>query len=150
MFFAGVENSEDFISRVKFCIKIGGGPSEVARKSGIPLGSLNHYISGREMKVGAAAAVAKACGVSLVWLATGEGEPMPGAERERPGFSPEQLSSTANFRALAMVLIACKEFHDRSGLTPTLAEAIDWAAKVYTQYKTIADGPIKLAPFDDD
>lgn len=60
--------------RLRHAVQEAGGNALVASKSGIPLGTLNRYIAGREMKAGAMIAIAKACGVSLSWLAEGQGE----------------------------------------------------------------------------
>ncbi|ACI51289.1 putative phage repressor [Gluconacetobacter diazotrophicus PA1 5] len=50
---------------------MGGGNLKVAAASGVPLGSLNNYLAGREMKASTAFRIARACGVSLEWLVTG-------------------------------------------------------------------------------
>ncbi|KAA8387908.1 hypothetical protein FOH24_13070 [Acetobacter tropicalis] len=59
--------------RLRHAVQEAGGNALVASKSGIPLGTLNRYIAGREMKAGAMIAIARACGVSLSWLAEGAG-----------------------------------------------------------------------------
>lgn len=46
---------------------------DVADRAGIPIGTLNHYLRGREMRAASAARIAQATGVRLEWLATGEG-----------------------------------------------------------------------------
>ncbi|MFT8540897.1 LexA family transcriptional regulator [Acetobacter sp.] len=65
---------EPRIERLKEAIKRGGGNLEVARNAGVPLSSLNNYVSGREMKASTAIRVARACGVSMEWLIAGAGD----------------------------------------------------------------------------
>jgi phage repressor protein C with HTH and peptisase S24 domain len=60
--------------RLRSAVKEAGGNKAVAARAGIPISTLGMYIAGREMKVGSAVALARACGVSLNWLATGEDE----------------------------------------------------------------------------
>lgn len=43
----------------------------------MPLSTLNRYLAGREMRLPAAVAIARATGVRLEWLATGEGPMRP-------------------------------------------------------------------------
>lgn len=57
--------------RLRAAVQAAGGNSRVAAKAGIPLGTLNNYIAGREMRVGPMIALAAACDVTLAWLATG-------------------------------------------------------------------------------
>ena len=80
--------------RLQTAIEGAGGPSEVARRAGIPLASLNRVRAGQEMRVGVATALADATNVRLEWLATGRGPMRPGAESATPpppppvGFTP--------------------------------------------------------------
>ncbi|WP_395370395.1 helix-turn-helix transcriptional regulator [Komagataeibacter diospyri] len=64
---------ESRVERLKEAIRKGGGNLEVARNAGVPLSSLNNYVSGREMKASTAIRVARACGVSMEWLIAGTG-----------------------------------------------------------------------------
>ncbi|MCE2575266.1 XRE family transcriptional regulator [Komagataeibacter sp. FNDCR2] len=63
--------------RLRVAVKGAGGNAQVAIRAQINLGTLNNYIAGRDMKASAMIALAKACGVSLDWLATGEGPEKP-------------------------------------------------------------------------
>ncbi|NVN45171.1 helix-turn-helix transcriptional regulator [Asaia siamensis] len=80
---AGIANFpdlEDFweasqgADRVRRAVEKGGGYNQVVLRSGISPTSLNHYLKGREMKIGTAVRLANACGVSPHWLVFGEGE----------------------------------------------------------------------------
>ncbi|KXV00255.1 peptidase [Gluconobacter potus] len=57
--------------RLKTAVRQAGGNTQVSIRSHVPLNTLNRYIAGREMKVSALVALAKACGVSVEWLAKG-------------------------------------------------------------------------------
>ncbi|MBY4640325.1 helix-turn-helix domain-containing protein [Gluconacetobacter entanii] len=65
-------------ARLKEAVRNAGGNSRVASISGVPFGTLNHYMSGREMKASAMISLAKACNVPLDWLAEGKGDPQAG------------------------------------------------------------------------
>lgn len=63
--------------RLDQAIAQSGGPSAVARRAEMYLGTLNRYRAGRELPSSALVSLARATGVRLEWLATGEG-PMQG------------------------------------------------------------------------
>lgn len=69
--------TSDRTERLREAVRKGGGNTKVAALSGIPFGTLNNYLAGREMKAGAMVSIARACGVSLAWLATGEEDQSP-------------------------------------------------------------------------
>jgi predicted transcriptional regulator len=62
----------DFKSRLQQAVTIAGGPSEVSRASDLPLSTLCDYLSGTEPRFTRVARLAKACKVSLDWLAFGD------------------------------------------------------------------------------
>lgn len=79
-------NSEDpsvlaRAERLKSAVRKAGGSKPVADRSGVPFGTLNKYLAGREMRASAMIALARACGVSLDWLAEGSD---PSADGEAP------------------------------------------------------------------
>jgi phage repressor protein C with HTH and peptisase S24 domain len=59
--------------RLDQAIAQSGGPSAVARRAEMYLGTLNRYRGGRELPSSALVSLARATGVRLEWLATGEG-----------------------------------------------------------------------------
>lgn len=59
--------------RVKAAIGQVGTAKDLSRLSGVPYGTVTNYTDGGEMKLSNAAAIARAAGVRLEWLATGEG-----------------------------------------------------------------------------
>ncbi|MDE2580108.1 MAG: helix-turn-helix transcriptional regulator [Rhodospirillales bacterium] len=60
-------------ARLREAVGRAGGNKAVAARSGVPVGTLNNYLAGRDMKVGAMIALAHATHVNLEWLATGRG-----------------------------------------------------------------------------
>jgi len=79
----------DRSDRLRVAVKSAGGNSAVSRRAQMPLATLNKYISGREMRVEALISLAAATGVTLEWLATGQGPMKPG-EPEKPQETPPQ------------------------------------------------------------
>ena len=68
----------DLAQRLKFAIQTGGGNKIVAERSGVKLASLNNYIRlVNAVPADAVTAIAKACGVSVQWVLTGEGSMHP-------------------------------------------------------------------------
>ncbi|GGG30738.1 hypothetical protein GCM10010964_18320 [Caldovatus sediminis] len=63
----------------------------------MPVGTLNRYIAGRDMKASALVALAAACGVRVEWLATGRGAMTPGEalQRERARAEEERAAPAA-------------------------------------------------------
>lgn len=65
----------DFLGRLKLAIRESGGPKLVAERTGIPLGTLNKYLAGTSHPpFGNVVKLSRELGLSLVWLATGEGD----------------------------------------------------------------------------
>ena len=82
-------NSEtvDLPSRIRICAGLAGNGEILAKEAAINRRTLETYISGQaEPKISKIVAIAKAVGVSIDWLATGEGEMRPdgsGAQRDK-------------------------------------------------------------------
>ena len=62
------------------------GSGKVAKDSGVPYTTLRGYMAGGDMKLSIVAAVARACGVTIDWIAHGDGHSAEGGD-VRP--SPE-------------------------------------------------------------
>lgn len=78
--------------RLRSAVRKAGGARRVAQRSGVAFGTLNNYLAGGEIKLTAAAALARACGVSLEWLATGvESESLPPPESQTSGTQASQI-----------------------------------------------------------
>jgi transcriptional regulator with XRE-family HTH domain len=71
-------------------VRRAGGNQVVARRSGIPLATVNNYVRGRNgMKIGPLAAMAQACTVSLEWLVFGDVSPARRAGADYPTASTD-------------------------------------------------------------
>lgn len=90
----GFGNSSLRIERLKKAIYQAGGNKVVAKKTAIPLGTLNNYIAGRGMKLDSAIKIAKACDVSLEWLAVGEGSHKVGEAQADPVTVPRNTDDS--------------------------------------------------------
>ncbi|PZE13186.1 c repressor [Pseudomonas sp. 57B-090624] len=74
--------SEGIAARIRLCADMAGSGDELARLSSIPRRTLEYYLTGQsEPKVSRCVDIAKAVGVDIGWLATGEGEPKPKAQQ---------------------------------------------------------------------
>lgn len=73
--------------RLRRCAQIAGSGERLSQISAIPRRTLESYLSGQsEPNVSRLVALAEAVGVSVEWLATGEGEMMRDARDEPPAF----------------------------------------------------------------
>lgn len=62
----------ELANRIRECVSRAGGGGEMSRKTGIPRGTLEDYLTGKsEPKASRLAAIAKAADASLDWLVTG-------------------------------------------------------------------------------
>lgn len=94
--FKRADAASDRARRLREAVQSAGGPGLVARQAGLPLSTLSKYLAGREMRLPAAIALARATGVRLEWLATGEGpmrpDPPPPAPAAPAGMSSPQAA----------------------------------------------------------
>jgi DNA-binding phage protein len=106
----GEPSRDGAIERLREAVRLGGGQTSVAAKSGIKMRSLSSYLSGEfTMKLPTAVLIADACGVTVEWLAAGRG-PMrptdPPPPKPRPEGEPAKLFATVNMDRLARCLDA--------------------------------------------
>ncbi|MDO9625175.1 MAG: helix-turn-helix transcriptional regulator [Pseudomonas sp.] len=70
--------SDDLAARIRQCADLAGSGDELARLTAIPRRTLEYYLTGQsEPKVVRCVEIAKAVGVDIGWLASGEGEMRP-------------------------------------------------------------------------
>lgn len=89
--------------------------------------TLNSYIGGGEWKVSTALALARACGVSLEWLVTGEGE--KAAPVEQPSYRP--LFSFVDVDLMARALEAVAQIQHTAGTTPGSRRTVQALLLIY-------------------
>lgn len=63
--------------RIRECAEHVGSGNELSRLTGIPRGTLERYMTGREPRAAQLLAIARSANVSLDWLITGEGGRRP-------------------------------------------------------------------------
>jgi transcriptional regulator with XRE-family HTH domain len=114
--------NRDVASRLHDAVRAAGGNQAVARRSGVPLATVNNYVRGRNgMKIEPLSALAEACNVSLEWLVSG-GEssatglpaapdfptagaaPPPGLGEARATSSPAGMTGGIDVRILAKAI----------------------------------------------
>lgn len=79
--------SEGLADRIRQCADIAGSGDELARLTAIPRRTLEYYLTGQsEPKVARCVDIAKAAGVDIGWLASGEGDKLKGTSVQ---FDPE-------------------------------------------------------------
>ena len=71
-------------ARLRQAVKLAGGNLAVAKRAGMPVGTLNRYMKGRDMKAAALVALADGANVELLWLATGRGPDAKGSQATVP------------------------------------------------------------------
>jgi phage repressor protein C with HTH and peptisase S24 domain len=77
--------NEELAARIRLCAEIAGSGDELSRLTSIPRRTLEYYLTGqRELKVARCVEIAKAVGVDVGWLATGEGERVKGLAAQPP------------------------------------------------------------------
>lgn len=127
-----IDNREDalFVERLRSSVEAAGGPTLVARQSGVPLRNLTHYLAGREMKRPSLVAIAKTCGVSVGWLATGDAPREPGAAHAAgaPSSATDSqartLFATINMDLLAAAMEGANKAARENNVDPT-----DWRTR---------------------
>jgi phage repressor protein C with HTH and peptisase S24 domain len=105
--------------RLREAVREAGGPSAVAKRAEMHLGTLNNYLGGRDMKAASMISLAEATGVRLEWLASGTG-PM---RADGTGFAEETAAFSAGHARQAPeggVLIPRYEARASAGIGTTL------------------------------
>jgi phage repressor protein C with HTH and peptisase S24 domain len=140
-------------TRLKAIVEERGGNAAFSRKSGIPLSSLNNYLSGTALKLGVAIQIADAAGISVDELLGREPALIRANSGTPEGFVPvpflEVRASAGRGRAsLPAETVAAEHFlFSRAWLrslniTPEDAELLQ--AEGDSMYPTIQDGDLML------
>lgn len=141
------EISEALADRIRQVAAKVGGKTELARKTGIPLSSLNENLRGRKLSVERLIAIGGAGGVSLEWLAMGQGEPRRPAEPAAAA-APDaaaQMRGPAGFavidaKRLATAIRVVEEELGRRGLVVPADKRANLAVALYLMV-TVPDAP---------
>lgn len=75
-------NFNNLIDRAKYCAELAGNPSRLAAETGMSRSNIWRIVEGgADMTTESACRIAKAVGVDVGWLVSGEGSPHPHGER---------------------------------------------------------------------
>lgn len=141
---------KEVVGRLRSAIKAAGGPSDVARRSGIPLSTLNGYLRGVEPKLGSLVALAEACAVSVQWLATGRESPAAAAATTpQPSVAPALLTIVDMALFDGAVQGAIDLCHQR-GLEPAGHNFAVLVCALYDQMKVRKDTAIAAGLYTED
>lgn len=134
----------DMAERLRKAVTLGGGPGRVSEKSGVPLRTLNNYMSGRsEMKATAVVHLAQACGVAADWLLTGQA---PASAAPSPGVD-ERLKEIMAALDVEDVPVSVETLRARADIAALRDELEAWAARadLPDQQRGFADLLLRLA-----
>ncbi len=121
--------------RIRECARIAGSGDELSRRAGIPRRTLENYLSGKSApKAATLASIAEVAGVSLEWLATGNGAKVRGIDAaaiyNKTGIDPAVFGRV--FAAVDSVYVEEKE-------PVSKAELGEAAARIYDKVFDIDD-----------
>ena len=129
--------------RLRQAVKDAGGNLAVAKASEVPLSTLNDYLKGNDVKFSRMVDLANACKVSLDWLASGhENSTLP----DFALLQRDMLSSPAHFWGLLISIRACREYHEKEQLVPSLADVLNWIGPGYIMARALPDLPVEFLP----
>lgn len=85
-----MEIDKSFIDRMNKCADLAGNVSALAKLSGVSQSGMRNYFLGGEPTRKVLTSIANAAGVSIAWLATGEGPMHPGEPERTPAAKTSQ------------------------------------------------------------
>lgn len=137
-------------ARLKEAIRLVGNARDLTRLSGVAYGTVQNYAQGGEMKLSNAAAIARATGVRLEWLATGDGPMRDEAAHSSPTPSrPRTLFSQINADVLGdAYATAIKALRSHGHANPEPRRVMQVTVLIYDQLTSGADNGTGNAPQD--
>jgi hypothetical protein len=132
-------NSEavGFKNRLRQAVNMAGGPQVVSLNSKVPLSTLQGYLRGGDPKFSNVMALAKACGVSVSWLATGappmieDGHPLPPLLQKPTVSQPFKAVGNIDQRHLAHCLDLAQKLFEEHGAQPDMDDIVYVALGLY-------------------
>lgn len=124
--------------RLRKAVEAAGGARTISQKSNIPPSTLHSYLNGQEMKLSQVVALAKATGVRLEWLATGDGPMRPTEFSEsRSTFSADEPQSSAVSRpempsteTMGAISAAARTIESGTSAAGSIWDAVDFETLV--------------------
>lgn len=140
------ESSYDgnLLERLRWAVDQTGGASAVCRIAGMPMSTLSGYLNGSEPRFTRMAAVARACNVSLDWLAYGTRGTAELAALAI--FKPAALDSPPHYLGLVSLITSAREYHERVGLKPSLFQVFEWVSPHYERASKVPDLSYEIIP----
>lgn len=137
------ESGENSLAgRIRRCADLAGSGDALSQKTAIPRRTLEDYLTGKsEPKAARLVAIARACGVSLDWLAAGEGPmrreavyttPAPnsgGVQKADPLLFKQFVNHDEDL--LTAVVVAVEELFAEEGLNPSPRKKGQFVAALY-------------------
>ncbi len=127
-------------ARLRQAVDAKGGQSAISRLSGVPLSTLNGYLSGVDMKATNMVALAKACEVSVEWLATGN-DPAS-SQSILPAPTEIAMFASINIDQLARAMLTARDQFAARGGNPTWREQAQVVSIIYDMITAQETGKI--------
>jgi hypothetical protein len=134
----------EIVDRLRKAVDDAGGPAAVCRAAGVPMSTLSGYLNGTEARFTRMAVLAKACKVSLDWLAYGEEN--TNRLNSLAIFQPEVLNASPHFSGLVLLIAGAQEYHRKMGLKPCLLDIYEWISPHYLRAMSTQDISFKIIP----
>jgi DNA-binding phage protein len=133
-----------FAERLRRCVALAGNGNELARRAGMPRRTLENYLSGdHEPRLGRIVQIARATGVSVNWLVTGDG-PMMASETQGPTAPMPPVSAqqpTTDGRLLGRLFEAIQRVHREEGSHLPMSALAEIAAAKHDQIVAAEEDP---------
>lgn len=148
---ADMETPGSVSERLRLAVRQAGGNRAVSQKSGVPVTTIDGALSAGSMRLQTAQQLAAATGVSLEWLASGEGPMRPGEApagttpelakpRETAPASPVLLFPTVNMDRLADALAGAQAVFAKAGKQPDPRALAQVMCLLYDELIKAGDG----------
>jgi len=125
-------------ARLRRCVELVGSGNELARRAGLSRGVLERYLTGRnEVKAQRLVTIAQAAGVSVEWLATGDGAMISEETQPAPA-----LGSTVDPAWMKVVSKTVRAAHEAEGVSLPVEALIEETAAAHNELLARAEDPL--------
>lgn len=124
-------------ARLRQCVELVGSGSELARRAGISRGVLERYLTGRnELKAQRLVTIAQAAGVSVEWLASGQGAMLP-----KDAQTATTLGAAVDPILMKVVSKTVRAAHEAEGIALPVDALISETAAAHNELLARAEDP---------